>query len=249
MGNKEDWEEIDSWKETKKQEELDKYGLSFEDVHVGKKKRIDRFASFLKAVGVSYVVFATIIFSIAIIVVGIYLYVKYMDIKSQVDIDLVDTIQSMYNIKIDIISQDTDNKGNGKYVIKLKNSDVDIIFNAVKDKGSLKEDYIARSQKYYFDRWESKAKENFKIVEKEENDILNYETYIEIDNYDELIKAVESINEFFEYSRQKLFAAWNVYIKYGKIIIDPYTSSSDTKEDAIKNAQDQFKIKSKIIQE
>ena len=82
-----------------------------------------------------------------------------------------------------------------------------------------------------------------------QNDILNYETYIEIDNYDELIKAVESINEFFEYSRQKLFAAWNVYIKYGKIIVDPYTSSSDTKEDAIKNAQDQFKIKSKIIQE
>ena len=95
-------------------------------------------------------------------------------------------------------------------------------------------------QKYYFDKWESETKENFKIIEKEENTILNYETYIEIDNYEELIKAVESINEFYEYSKQMLFASWNVYIKYNNNRIYPYTSSSNNTEDAMNNAKQQF---------
>lgn len=238
MSEKDDWKELEEWEQNRRANEKEKYGINIQDIKPHKIKWIDKIVKFMKTVGITYVVFATIIFIIAFIAVGIYLYVKYMDIKSQVDIDFVDTIESMYNIKIDIISQDTDNRGNGSYVIKPKNSD--FIFNAIKNKGNLKEDYIAHLQKYYFDKWESETKENFKIVEKEENTILNYETYIEIDNYEELIKAVESINEFYEYSKQRLFASWNVYIKYNNSRIYPYTSSSNNTEDAMNNAKQQF---------
>ena len=119
-----------------------------------------------------------------------------------------------------------------------------------KNKGNLKEDYIARRQKYYFDKWESETKEKFIVKEDVNDTILKFETYIEINNYDEIISAVKSINEFSEFcNNKKDFAYWNIFIKYEKIIIDPYTSPSTTEEDAIKNAQDQFKIKSEIIQE
>lgn len=250
MDKKDDWKELEEWEQNRREEEKEKYGINIQDIKPTNIKWIDRLVKGLRAIGISYVIFATIVFSLAFIAVGLYLYAKYSNIKSQIDIDLEDTIESMYNIKIKIVSQDTDNRGNGKYTIKTKNSDIDITFNAVKDHGNLKEDYLAHFQKYYFDKWESETKENF-IVKEEINDtILIFETYIEINNYDEIIGAVESINEFYEFcNKKKDFASWNIFIKYGKIILDPYTSSSTTEEDAIKNAQDQFKIKSEIIQE
>lgn len=240
MKEKDDWKELEEWEQNRRANEKDKYGINIQDIKPQKIKWIDKIVKVLRSIGIVYVIIATIIFILALIAVGLYLYAKFSSIKSQLDIDLIGTIESMYNIKTDIVSQDTDDRGNGKYTIKLKDSDINLTFNAIKDHGNFNEDYVDNCQKYYFDKWQSKTKENFKVGERVDGSFLSYENFIEINNYDELISAVNSINEFYEYSKNNLFAGWDVYIKYNNSRIYPYTSSSNDEEDAMNNAKQQF---------
>ena len=83
MSEKNDWKELEEWEQNRRANEKEKYGINIQDIKPHKIKWIDKIVKFMKTVGITYVVFATIIFIIAFVAVGIYLYAKYMSIKSQ----------------------------------------------------------------------------------------------------------------------------------------------------------------------
>ena len=238
MGSKEEWEELEQWKEQKNKKEKAELGASFEEFGDTRVKWIDRLTKFLKRLGVSYKIFAIIVFLIAAVAIGLFLIFKYIEIKNEVDIDFEGTIKSMYQIDIKILSKDTDKKGNGFYTIKDKDNDV--TFHVIKNYGKMTEDYFACVLKNKFEKWESKSKDNFIVDEKVENKMQKYNIYIEIKNEDELVDSTNKIIEFYEFCQFKYFAASNVYIKYKDSRIYPYTSYFTTREDAINNAKESF---------
>ena len=145
----------------------------------------------------------------------------------------------MYNTKIDLIYKDIDEKENGKYVFQVSDNN-EIQFTAIRKFGSLSEDYSDNCHKYYFERWESKEKENFIIIENKTEDILDYDTYMKIDSYEELEKAMDIINNFVDYCGNNFSANWRIYLKKGDYTIYPYQQSGISKEDAINNAKELY---------
>ena len=161
------------------------------------------------------------------------------NINAKTNIKPKKTIENMYNTEVDLIYQDIDEKENGKYVFKVSNNN-EIKFTAIRKFGSLSEDYSDNCHKYYFERWESKEKENFIITENKTEDILDYDTYIEIDSYEELEKAMDIINNFVNYCGNNFSANWRIYLKKGNYIIYPYQQSGISKEEAVNNAKELY---------
>lgn len=238
MGNKEEWEELENWEKQKNKKEEIELGASFEELSSAKAKWVDKFIKFLKGVGISSKIFAIIVFSIVVIVLGLFITTKYKQIKEKVDIDFENTIKNMYQIDIKILSKDIDKKKNGFYTIK--DNDNDVIFHVIKNYGKMQEDYFACVLKSKFEKWESKSKESFIVEEAVEDKMQKYNVYIEINNKDELIDSTNKIIEFYEFCKFKYFAASNVYIQYKDSRIYPYTSYITTREDAINNAIECF---------
>ncbi len=246
MGSKEEWKELEEWDEKRKENYKAQYGFNYEDIKHGKRKGIDNFTKFLKAIGISYKVFAIIVFSVAFVLVAIFLYFKYISIKNMVDIDIEEIIEGMYNINIENISKDIDKNKNGKYYFKAKENNIKFV--VIKNFGGLSEDYIDNCQKYFFNNWNSKSKESFKVTE-EYDEILNYAMYIEINNYDELISGTEKIIEFSDFCKFNQFFAFDIYLKYNEKRIYLYNSSNLSNEQIMSNAKESFKNMNNLIGE
>lgn len=73
----------------------------------------------------------------------------------------------MYNIKIKLISQEIDEKGNGIY--------------------------------------------KFELEENITNGILDYDTHLIINNYEDIEKNVNIINEFVDFCGAKFYPSWQIY--------------------------------------
>ena len=238
MGSKEEWEELKQWEEQKKQNQEKELGLNFEDLNTNKLKWIDKSVKFLKGISIVGIAIAIIILIIVVIAIASYMVMKYSSVKNNVDVDFKSIIKAMYGVDIKIISKDVDEKENGLYTVKDKENNV--TFHVRKNFGKMTEDYFACILKSKFEKWESKSKESFIVEEKIENNMQNYNVYIEIENEDELIDATRKIIEFYDFCQFKYFAACNVYIKYKNSRIYPYTSYITTEEDAINNAKESF---------
>ena len=117
----------------------------------------------------------------------------------------------------------------------------EIQFTAIRRFGNLSEDYMDNCHKYYFDKWENESKSNFVVNENRTGDILEYDTYIKINTYEDLDKAMKNINDFVSYCGKNFSASWRIYLKKGDYIIYPYQQEGITKEEASKNAKEIFK--------
>ena len=102
----------------------------------------------------------------------------------------------MYNIKIKLISQEIDEKGNGIY--------------------------------------------KFELEENITNGILDYDTHLIINNYEDIEKNVNIINEFVDFCGAKFYPSWQIYLKKENSKIYPYDYSGMSKEDAMNNAKELY---------
>lgn len=235
MDNKE-LAEFKKWENERRQEEIDKYGAELSKINKERaSKKAKKSARTLKRIGYLLKSLTIIIFTITAIAILLYLYVMYSGLNSSSNINAKKVIESQYKIDIKILKEETDKKGgNGKYYMQSK-TEPKINFTAIKHYGGLKEDYLKRLHKYYFDLWNSNNKKYFTVEETIEDDILNYEIYIDKSNNVE--DAGSKIIEFAKFCKGDYRAYCNVYIKVGEERIYPYSGSSITHEQALLNSK------------
>ena len=228
MGNKEDWEELEKWEESRKQEQKEKFRLDFSEIQKDKEhKGVNTVVKGMKIAGktikIGGIITAIIVIAIVILIFDLII----SNINSKTNVNPEKTIESMYNTKIDLVNKDIDEK--------------EIQFTAIRRFGNLSEDYMDNCHKYYFDKWENESKSNFVVNENRTGDILEYDTYIKINTYEDLDKAMKNINDFVSYCGKNFSASWRIYLKKGDYIIYPYQQEGITKEEASKNAKEIFK--------
>lgn len=151
------------------------------------------------------------------------------------------------------ISYKTDIFGNGQYIYKLENLPNLEIHGFYENKDIFVEDVSARIYKYFWERWNDSAKDKFKVVEKymeyqnnvpiERNWILEYETYIEVEDYNEMLEAVETIIRFKQFMGNYSNIIIRSFIKIGDKIILPNNTSPQTYDQIRKSAILQYERK------
>ena len=248
MDNKEDWKKLEEWSENKKIENIKSYKVDIDNIDMNKKtKNVNKVVKFLNGtLKTTKVIFILII---AIMALSVFTLVKsnFSRLKSSVDAD-IDSIAEQHSIKTKIISQETDDKGNGTYIFALKNKE-EIQFKAIKEYGKLTEDFEANFQKYLFDTWNSSTKEKFEVEESRDNEgILSYSNYINANSMEEVEEAAEDIIDFLEYAEKwneqnKIVSIWQqkknefivptrrIYIKFQDKIIYPYHALFQTADE------------------
>lgn len=236
--DKDELKKLDEWNKNRRAEEKLKYGLNFEDIKPDETEGVDKFSKFLKKSGKVYKIFCYILFTIVAIVVAFYVGMKYINIRDSVDVDAQDTMERMYDIKLKVISEKTEDNNVTRYSFKVK--DMDITFNATKRYGSFNDDFLDTCHKYYFEKWNSDSKKDFEVEEKTNNGLLKFATYINAKNYEEAIDAGNKIMEFCDFSKQTQFPAWDVYINYNGNRIYVYDSNDTSKEKAINRLKEEL---------
>lgn len=234
MNNKNDWDELEQWNQTRIENEKEKYGFDSDKINTeNQKKKVDKVVKGIRLTGKISMIFIIFLILIIVFIVSIILNINYSNIKSGTNIDVIETIENKYQTKIEVIRKEVDEHENGKYLLKVKNKDIQ--FTAIKEYGSLSEDFSARSHKYYFDLWDSENKNDFTIDERIENDLLYYDTYIE--DFSNLEEATNKIIDFVNFCGEDFRANWNIYLKKNDIRIYPYQNSGITPEEAMYNAR------------
>lgn len=239
MSNKEEWEELEKWYKEKQDEEKRKFGMNISNEETQKKvqkgmKNVNIFVKILNVLGGFLNKIGKLGIAVLCIAVLAILSTTFSNINTKVDVDVINAIEPRYNIKIKELYQ---NKDTGKYMYKREDIG-DIVFTAFKKGGNLTEDYSTRAHKYFFDKWQSKYKNDFIVVKKWDNELLIYETYIE--NFTNIEEATKKIIEFANFCGDEFMPNWHVYIKKGDIRIYPYTGKGQTTEDALKNAKETY---------
>lgn len=111
-------------------------------------------------------------------------------------------------------------------------------------------DFDDKIYKYFWKKWENPNKNNFIVSEKYENYkynlfskkdwILKYETYIEVNNYTEVLDAVETIIKFKETMGHYSSIIVHSYIKIGDYTILPNNASPQTNDEIRESAKTQY---------
>lgn len=236
--DKKDLEELEKWKK-QKMNYIETYGVDI--FHEKKKKKstkvLEKLFNFLYKVAKAILII--LIFVIIIVTItGLILYYQYID--SKLHVDPVETISNMYNKNVKIVSKNIDEDRNGTYILTTKENP-DIEFNAYVQWNSLKQDYSDRCHKYYYEKWQNEDKGMLKTSEyTEENNILTYEQYIEIENNEQLEKAVNLIYELKEFAGKDFFPDWNIYIIAENQRMYLFNSANLTREEILKRMQEMY---------
>lgn len=240
MNNKKDWEELERWNENRIESQKEKFGIEYDKYNNFETKvqmeKIDKVVKGLNITGKSLKIFAILIFAVVIFLLLFSVYINFSSLKERTNVSVVGTIENMYNIKIKSISQDTDDKENGTYRFELAENN-EIKFTAIKNSGNLAEDFLDNYHKYLFDKWNSPNKKYFIVEENITDGILNYDTHLIVNNYDDVEKAVNIINEFVDFCGTKFYPSWQLYLQKDDRRIYPYDHSGMSKEDAMSNAK------------
>lgn len=230
MDKKNDWEELEQWNELREEERKNRFGEYPEGFQ--KNKKIDRLA---KSMDITIKVIRGIFF--AIIALALLAYILYM-VDQKVDVE--GTIENLYKVKTEIVDKNLDKNGSGTYKLETKGKD-NIRFTVIKQGTMLKDDFSDNCQKYYFDLWDSPKKELFSVNETYNGEILNYETYIEVNNEDEIEKGVEALSDLTEFcGKQDFYQTWNIYLKIGEKRIYPYMQSGLSREEIVNKTLEEF---------
>jgi len=238
MDNKDDWDELEKWNTQRIINEKENAKFYFEEFN--KNKKVDTFVKGLKISGSVMKLITFIIILIVVFISATLVNVHLSNLRGKITIDVVSTIQNMYSTKVKIISKDIDKEDDGVYRLQVKKNK-EIQFTAIKDGNSLKEDYLDRNHKYYFNKWNSANKDKFKTNEIVNNEILEYETYIEISSYEEIEDVVNAIFEFEDFCGDKYFPLWNIYLMKENKKIYPYPNTTiKSKEDSINHSKEMY---------
>ncbi len=229
MDNKKEWEELEKWNTQRIINEKEKSKFYFEEFN--KNQNVDTLVKGLKISG-NVIKTITLIIILIIVVISLILIKDFLSyLRGKVAIDVVPTIQNMYGINVKVISKNVNKEGDGIYRLQVKQDNIQ--FNAIKQGKALKEDFLDRIHKYYFENWNSTNKGKFKVKEVINNEIMEYDTYIEITNYEEIENVVNTMFEFENFCGVKYFRMWNIYVIIDGKKVFPYTNTTSTSEEVI----------------
>ncbi len=236
MDNKEDWKKIEEYIDNRNSEMLSKYKI---DINQDIGKRIEQSKKNKKII--KKIIVIAIIILIYSAVYSIYNIWASRARKERLQSFL--GIVTETNVKTNLF-------GNGCYsyeIVSIPDAEIHVEFDIFRD--IFIEDSDERLCKYYFEKWEDKGKEKFIISEsyddckgflyKKKDWILNYQMYIEVNNYKESIEAIDTIIKFKEYAGDKVYFGDNVYIKAKEHIIVPQVISLQNVDSMRKYMQEQ----------
>ena len=238
MDNKDDWNELEKWNTQRIINEKEKSKFYYEEF--SKNEKIDIAVKGLKVTGGVFKLITFIIILIVVFILATFINIHLSNLRGRVTVNVVSTIQNMYNTKIKVISKYVDKEDDGIYRLQVKKNK-EIQFNAIKDGNSLKEDFSDRTHQYFFNKWNSTNKEKFVVNEIVNNEILEYHTYIKISGYEEIEEAVNIIYEFKEFCEKDFSSLWHIYLIQENKRIYPYQNNTMSKEEVINYAKELYK--------
>lgn len=243
-----DWKELEKWNFTRREEEKERFGYIPEEFR--KEKKIDSLVKALNITGGIFKIIKYIVIFVVVAIIAIILSVNISNIRSQITVDVVDTIENKYKVKVGIKDKEIDKKEDGVYKLNVKNNE-EITFTAIKDGNQLNEDLSDNTHKYYFNLWKDTSnKLKFKEIEKYNNELLEYHTYIEIKSEEELKQGVNIMNEFINFcGNENLYVTWDLYFKIGEYRIYPYEqmglNEEKVKNNVLKKYEEYIKVNNK----
>ncbi len=231
MENKNDWKEIESYIDNKDMHKINKYKMDID------KEYNKMFNSSKKKIK------GKLIFTILALILAFYIFNDIFKINANQK--RISIIEQSLHANVQEIPIKVNWFENGLYSYKIEdypNEEIHAVF--VSYKNIFMHDANDRLHKYYFENWKDEDRNKFVIDEhyedckhgfiKQEKWLLVYETYIETETYEDIIKATDIIIKYNNYIGNKMYIGSNVYIKYKDSIIKPI-QASEMSEDLIRN--------------
>lgn len=237
-----DWKEIEDFTQKEKSDTIEKYG--FDIYHEFERKTSKE--TLRKRKNIKKIV---IIMSIILIIILLgSCWANFIQMKYK--LARINNLKSIYLIDFEEKIVKSDITGNGFFIYKIKEiPELEIHAISKREDETFKQDADARIYQYFFDRWDSPNKSKFTVEESyedctygwdtQENWILEFETYIEVNNYEEMIDATEMIIEFIDYMSYPQFIIKS-YIKYKNQYILPHNVSIQSDDEIRQSAKIQF---------
>lgn len=229
MNNKSDWDELEKWNQNRIEDEKEKLGFEARKDWLKGIKKQDKIRKIIK--------YSVIV--IIIVIVLTYLFISYKDKRIKESINVMEGYYNTNNkSEIEITEKKIGISGNGFYTYYSKDTP-NIEIHAFRQGNTVESDVSSRFHKYFFEKWEDNEKDKFVVVENykdckyrlttRKNWLLEYQTYIEVNNYDEMLAATETIIRFEEYMKHPNLLVQN-YIKIGNKMILPHNVYPQTYE-------------------
>lgn len=241
MSNKSDWDEIKKDAENYKNDMESKYGIDLQEY--GKKYASKNFVKKNNNVKVILRKVFTI-FIIIFILIG---WIQWRALNTKIEIKKF--LTSVYNIDLREEKQGIDILGNGFTIYKINETpevEVHTMFSTIKKYEY--NDLNSRIYKYYFTKWNDQYKNKFIIEEnykdcrywlfKKKDWILEFKTYIDVNNESEIREATDAIIRFIHFLPYKNIVPES-YIRYKNQLILPKPSSGLKTDEEMKNIVEQ----------
>lgn len=229
MNNNNDWDEIEKWNQERIKRDKEKFG--YEQQEFKREKTVDNLVKAMNITGSFFKVIRYIVIFIVVSIIAIVMSINLSNIKSQTTIDVVETLENKYKLKVSVNEKKVDDKEDGIYKLAIKDNER-VKFTAIKKGNQLMEDLSDQTHKYYFELWNDSDKSKFKVFATYNNELLEYHTYIEVKNKQELEQGIEIMNKFVKFcGKENLYVTWDLYFKIGEYRIYPYEQTQLNEEE------------------
>lgn len=243
MNNKKDWKEIEESEEKRSSNIVGKFGFNIDEYS----KSIFSKDSMLKRKKRKRII-KIIIFIIFCIVIFSQFYSTHSKLKENLINKTLNFMENSYGEKIEIVKKKIYWGGEGFYTMKI-NKIPELEIHSVIEKDDIGTDLGSRYYKYFFEKWDDDAKKKFVVKEYYEDGIYknkimkdwmyNFYTYIEVNNYDEFLNAIEDIIKFIEYMDNRSIIIGS-YIKVNDKLIIPHGTRNESNQDIRESAIAQY---------
>ena len=144
-----------------------------------------------------------------------YVFRLWAYLNEYMDINVVKTLNNMYQKNFEIEGTvETYEDGSIKYLVKTKDKQ-EFEFFVVKRYSQMSEDYLSRTLKYYFEKWDNPDKNKFNVKSNtNEKGLLNYQVYMEIDSVDKVDEAYDLYYDFVNKTGNNYINYWGIYVVY-----------------------------------
>lgn len=238
MGKTEDWKEIEDFSKKEKENIIEKYGF---DIYKNFPKKKFKKIGNIKAT----VIFINIIL---IIVLILNCWISFVQFKYK--IARITNLKSIYQLNFNEKTDNVDITGNGFLIYKIDEiPELEIHAISKKEDNTFIEDVESQMYKYFFDRWNDPEKNKFNVEESYEDYtyrfhtkkgwLLKFKTYIDVSNYEEMLKATEILIRFRNYMSFPQIIVES-YIKYNNNLILPHNVSIQNDDEIRESAKNQF---------
>ena len=147
----------------------------------------------------------------------------HLDLVLLHGIDVESAIHSYCEGKLESISKNVDDKGNGTYIFQSKKIPEIEVHVIRYTRNTWNDDLTSRVIKYFFEKWENPDKNLFKVEEEyNENGLLYYDLYIDVETYEDFEYALDLIIDFLEFKNGFNHSTdSNIHIRKDDILITP----------------------------